>query len=274
MNRRRFVIGSAAVSAFAAMPFEALASTFMLGGTTTQRDLVDALPQPAHGQWVRLILGTGVEYQKQIGAAIEATEHGDLLYYETQVGTPGGSCNPNTMKRTYLQGKRFTSLFDPAPVAAAVANSGTTLTRWGDLQGGQTQAPRDATLQLLDAAYLYDDRPMRVVSTNRETLHVPASSAYSGSAESSRGALRPIETTHTVAEFSKPYDAKHRLTRVEFWTTPAVPFGVVKYRALVRDADPFELRVYSYGTHFKTDLAMSLETIRNVTPDGTYIQTS
>ncbi len=274
MNRRQFAVGTLAASTVAAIPFEALASTFVLGGATTQRRFVDALPRPAHGQWVRLILGTGVEYQKQIGAATEATEHGDLLYYETQVGTPGGSCNPNTMKRTYLQGKKFTSLFDQAPVAAAVANSGTTLTRWGDLQGGQTQAPRDAKLQLLDSSYLYDDRPMRVVSSVRETIHLPASSAYSGSAESSRGTLHPIETTHTVAEFTAPYDAKHRLTRVEFWTTPAVPFGVVKYRALVRDADPFEMRVYSYGTRFKTDLAMSLETIRNVTPDGTYIQTS
>ena len=274
MNRRQFALGTIAAAAATAVPFEAFAASFMLGGSTTQRSLVDALPQPAHGQWVRLILGSGVEYQKQIGAVTEATEHGDLLYYETQVGTPGGSCNPNTMKRTYLQGKKFTSLFDQAPVAAAVANSGTTLTRWADLHGGQTQAGRDATLQLLDTAYLYDDRPMHVVSTNRETVKLPASTAYSGSADSNRGALHAIETTHTVAEFAGPYDAKHRLTRVEFWTTPAVPFGVVKYRAIVRDADPFDLRVYSYGTHFKTDLAMSLETIRNITPDGTYIQTS
>ena len=274
MNRRQFALGTLAASALAGVPFEAYAASFMLGGTTTQRGLVDALPQPAHGQWARFILGSGVEYQKQVGAATETTAHGDLLYYETQVGTPGGSCNPNTMKRTYLQGKKFTSLFDQAPVAAAVANSGTTLTRWGDLQGGQTQASRDATLQLLDSPYLYDERPFRVISTKTETLHLPISSAYSGSADSSRGPLHPILTTHTVAEFAPPYDAKHRLTRVEFWTTPAVPFGVAKYRAIVRDADPFELRVYSYGTRFKTDLAMSLETIRNITPDGTYIQTS
>ncbi len=274
MNRRQFALGTIAASAVAAVPFEAFAATFMLGGRATQQSLVDALPKPARGQWVRFILGSGVEYQKQIGAAIETTEHGDLLYYETQVGSPGGSCNPNTMKRTYLQGKKFTSLFDRAPVAAAVANSGTTLTRWGDLQGGQTQAPRDATLELLDSSYLYDDRPARVISAKKATLHLPASSAYSGSAESSRGSLHPIETTHTVAEFARPYEAKHRLTHLELWTSPAVPFGVVRYRALVRDGDPFELRVYSYGTHFKTDLAMSLETIRNVTPDGTYIQTS
>jgi hypothetical protein len=159
MNRRSFLRSSMGVAALVALPYEALANSFMLAGTTTQQSLFDALPRPKAGQWVRLVLGSGVQYQKQIGAVSEATEHGDLLYYETQVGTPGGSCNPNTMKRTYLQGSKFTSLIDRTPVAAAVANSGTTLTRWADLQGGQTQARSDAKLELLDTPYLYDERP-------------------------------------------------------------------------------------------------------------------
>ena len=219
-------------------------------------------------------MGSGVDYQKQIGAAIESTEHGDLIYYETQVGTPGGSCNPNTMKRTYLRGTRYASLFAQAPIAAEVANSGTTLTRWSDTGGGQTQDAMDAKLQLLDASYLYDDRPLRIVSAAKESVQLPVSNPYSGSADSSRGALHAHETTHVTGDFSPPYDAKHRLTRVEIWTAPDVPFGVAKYRAIAKGLEPFELRLYSYGTRFKTDLAMSLQTIRAVTPSGTYIQTS
>jgi hypothetical protein len=274
MNRRDLLRSSIGVASLVALPYEALANDFMVGRTTTQQSLFDALPRPKPGQWIRLVLGSGVQYQKQIGAVSEATEHGDLLYYETQVGTPGGSCNPNTMKRTYLQGSKFSSLIDQTPVAAAVANSGTTLTRWADLQGGQTQARSDAKLELLDTPYLYDERPVSIVFTKRETLHLPAGSVYNGSGDESRGALHAQETTHTIAEYAAPYDAKHRLTRIELWTSPSVPFGVVKYRASVKDADPFELALYSYGTHFKTDLAMSLQTIRAVTPDGTYIQTS
>ena len=259
----------------AGLPLSAFADSFSAGGrTTTQSALFDALPRPKAGQWVRLVMGSGVDYQKQIGAASESTEHGDLLYYETQVGTPGGSCNPNTMKRTYLRGATFASLFAQTQVLADVANSGTTLTRWSDIDGGQTQERMDSKLQLLDEAYLYDDRPMHVVSTTAETLHLPASSRYSGSAESIRGQLRAHQTTHTVAEFSPPYDVKHKLTRVELWTTPDVPFGVAKYRAVGKGVEPFELRLYSYGTGFKTDLAMSLQTIRSVTPDGTFVRTS
>ncbi|GAC1403523.1 MAG: hypothetical protein NVSMB64_05410 [Candidatus Velthaea sp.] len=271
MKRQLFVRTLLGLTAAATLPSRAFAAGKI---STTQRSLFDALPRPRAGQWVRLIMGSGVDYQKQIGAAVESTEHGDLLYYETQVGTPGGSCNPNTMKRTYLSGSRFASLFDRTNVLADVANSGTTLTRWSDIGGGQTQAAMDAKLQLLDASYLYDERPLRVVSTTAETLMLPSGGSYSGSADSSRGRLHPIATTHIVGEFAGSGDAKHRLTRIELWTSPAVPFGVAKYRAYAREMAPFELRLYSFGTRFKTDLAMSLETIRSITPSGTYIQTS
>ncbi|GAC1543664.1 MAG: hypothetical protein NVS3B16_10380 [Vulcanimicrobiaceae bacterium] len=232
------------------------------------------MPRPKPGQWVRLVMGSGVDYQKQIGAAMESTEHGELLYFETQVGTPGGSCNPNTMKRTYMRASAFPTLFDQTPVVANVANSGTTLTRWADLSGGQSVSPMDAKLRLLDASYLYDERPVRVVSSKPQTVQVPHGAIYSGSGEGNRGQLQSVAATHTIATFAPPYDAKHKLTRIELWTNPNVPFGVIKYRAIANDLDPFELRLFSYGTRFKTDLAMSLETIRNITPSGTYVQTS
>lgn len=272
MDRRRFLdcafAGAGTTGIWAALLAPAVA------GVTTQRALFAALPRPKPGDWVRFVMGSGVEYQKQVGAGSEVTEHGALMYYETQVGTPGGSCNPNTMKRTYLRGSSFTSLFDRAPVLADVANSGTTLTRWSDVGGGQTQSPTDARLQLLDALYLYDERPLHVVASNGETLALPASAPYGGSENSSRGKLRSTATTHLVAEFAPPYDARHKLARIELWTSPAVPFGVAKYRAIAHGSEPFELRLYSFGTRFKTDLAMSLETIRSLTPDGTHIQTT
>jgi hypothetical protein len=276
MDRRTFLqlgAGAATFGALGALPGVASATSFTLRETTTQRALFDALPVPRPGQWVRFILGSGVSYQKQIGVGTESGDDGELFYYETQVGTPGGSCNPNTLKRTYLRASKFVSLIDPVPVAAQVATSGTALTRWADVEGGQPQSRTDKTLRLLDAQYLYDDRPLRVVARTAELLPVPTSSVYSGSAGSSRRPLRARNTLHTVAEFGRPYDALHQLTRIELWTTPDVPFGVVKYRALVKDEEPFELRLYSYGTRFKTDLGMSLKTIRGLTPNGTYIQT-
>ena len=273
MKRRSFVNSALGAAALAALPLESFAA-LAAGGTTTQTALFAALPRPQTGAWVRLIMGAGVDYQKQIGAATETTEHGDLRYFETQVGTPGGSCNPNTMKRSYIRGA-FPSLFERTPVVANVANSGTTLTRWSDTSTGQTVvAPTDAKLQLLDATYLYDDRPLRIVSVERTSVSLPAGGAYAGSAEASRGRLHAVKTTHVVAAFAPSSDPKHRLTHVELWTTPEVPFGVAKYRAIAKELDPFELRLYAFGTHFKTDLAMSLQTIRSITPDGTYIQTN
>ncbi|GAC1312142.1 MAG: hypothetical protein NVSMB19_26460 [Vulcanimicrobiaceae bacterium] len=273
MQRRHFLESALAAGALSALPRETLAA-LAPGARTTQAALFAALPRPQTGDWVRLIMGAGVDYQKQIGAAVETTEQGELRYFETQVGTPGGSCNPNTMKRSYLQGAAFPSLFDRTAVVANVANSGTTLTRWSDTAGGQTVAPADAKLQLLDASYLYDDRPLRIVSSTPATVALPARGAYAGSADASRGRLHGVEATHTVATFAPPSDATHRLQRIELWTSPAVPFGVVRYRAIARDLDPFELRLYAFGTRFKTDLAMSLQTIRSITPDGTHVQTS
>ncbi len=273
MRRRTFLESSFAAATLGATPIRA-SSAGIVTSHVTQASLFAALTRPTSGAWVRYIMGAGVSYQKQIGTATEIAERGQLIYLETQVGTPGGSCNPNTMKRTYLAAKAFPSLVDRTRVVANVANSGTTLTRWADLSGGQTVLAQDATLQLLDAAYLYDDRPLRVVASTKAMLEVPGALAYAGSEDSRAGKPRAIATRHIVAEFHPSDDAKHRLTKIELWTTPDVPFGVVKYRAYARDLDPFELRLYAYGTRFKTDLAMSLETIRSITPSGTYVQTN
>ncbi|MGH7727715.1 MAG: hypothetical protein ACREM2_02825 [Vulcanimicrobiaceae bacterium] len=216
------------------------------------------MPRPRVDQWVRLILASGVPYQKQIGMVSETSTRGQLLYYETQVGVPGGSCNPNTMKRIYIQGSSFGSLLSQSRVTAYVAASGTIISRWDDIGGGQQQSALDSRVRLLDLAYLYDDRPLIVRSVEKTTLGL-----HSGK----------HAVTHLVADFAPPYDSRHVLRRVELWTTPAVPFGVAKYRALSTDSDPFEATLYSYGDRFKPELAMTLDSIRVITPDGTSVQT-
>lgn len=256
MDRTMFLL--AAASSLAARSGPALAAD-AASRVTTQGALVDALPRPQTGQWVRLVMGSGVAYQKQYGFGMERSESGERAYVETQIGAPGGSCNPNTMKRVYLREPRFGSLLSQAPVLANVADSGTTLTRWGDVGGGQTQTPDDARLRLLDARYLYDDRPCTVVSRARRVLALP---------------FGRIETTYVAATFAPSSDPARRLTHIELWTSPGIPFGVARYRAFARGRDPFELHAFSHGTHFVPALGMSLDTVRAITPDGTHVETS
>lgn len=258
MHRRSFVAGSGSAAALALVPGAAWAD-FTQRRATTQQALFDRLPPPQTGEWVRIIMGSGVDYQKQIGLGTESTEHGELRFVETQIGVPGGSCNPNTLKRVYLRGARFGSLVAQEPVLANVANSGTTLTRWGDVAGGQSQQSSDARLRLLDAAYLYDPRPCRVTSVSPETLSLP---------------FGRIETSHVVARFDPPYDGEHRLTTIELWAAPELPYGVAKFRATAAGREPFELHVFSHGRGFRSDLHMSLDTLRAITPDGTHVETS
>jgi hypothetical protein len=258
MDRKSFVATSAGAATLAMVPGGAWAD-FTQRRATTQQALFDRLPRPRAGEWVRIIMGSGVDYQKQIGFGTESSEHGELRFVETQIGTPGGSCNPNTLKRVYLRQARFGSLLAQDPVVANVANSGTTLTRWGDVAGGQPQQPSDARLRLLDAAYLYDTRPCRVTSVSRQSLALP---------------FGAVETSHIVARFDPPYDERHRLTAIELWAAPDLPYGVAKLRATVAGREPFELHVFSHGHGFQSDLHMSLDTVRAITPDGTHVETS
>ena len=68
------------------------------------------LPAARSGLWIRYIMGFGVPYQKQIGFGVERTPIAERYFIETQVGMPGGSCNPNTMKKAYLRTRTFGSV--------------------------------------------------------------------------------------------------------------------------------------------------------------------
>lgn len=255
MLRRNFVQSAAALLA-SAVPTETLAAA-LSGTRTTQNDLFAALPAPRVGDWVRLILGSGTPYQKQIGLGVEPGPDGDLLYVETQIGLPGGECNPNTLRRTYLRAHHFGSLLTTYSVLANVSHSGNTLTRWGDVAGGQAQNPHDANLRLLDVNYLYDARPCVVRSVT------PAAVRVGG---------KQHDATHVAVEFEGAPSARARLQRFELWHTPAVPFAVARYRATLYDLDPYELELFSYGSRFKPGLNLSLETIRSMTPQGMSVQ--
>lgn len=248
MDRRSFLtIAGAALAA--GVPLAAHAEA-LVGRSLTQRELFAALPEPRPGDWSRVIMGSGVQYDKQIGFGTESTPDGDLLFVETQIGEAGGiACNPNTLKKTYLRDKAFGSLVTEFSVAAIVAHSGNMLTRWADAAGGQEQAPHDAKMRLLDVAYLYDERPMTIRAVAARSLRVD-------------GIVH--ETTHVVGDFP----AGERLQRLEVWHTPAVPFGVARYRATVRELDPFDFSLRTYGRTFKTALATPLAELRAITPDG------
>jgi hypothetical protein len=251
MNRRTFTTGLGAALAMG-MPFAAAAAT-LVGKQTTQSALLAALPRPGPGDWLRLTVGSGMLYGKQFGFGAEATQDGTpLLFVETQIGAASGACNPNTTRKTYLRTAHFGALLSEYAVLASVARSGNMITRWADVADGEPISPRDAHLRLLDAPYLYDERPLVIESVTPASLQV---------------AGRTHATTRVVGSFEgRAHEA--RLQRIELWHTPSVPFGVARYHATVRDLDPFELSVRSFGGGYKPDLGLSLQAIRVLTSSG------
>jgi hypothetical protein len=248
MNRRSFLAATGAALAVGT-PLFAMADA-LVGRSLTQDELFATMPAPKPGDWARVIMGSGVQYDKQMGFGVEKTADGDLLFVETQIGEAGGiACNPNTLKKTYVREAHFGKLVTEMDVYAIVARSGNMLTRWADIGGGQTQSPRDGKLRILDVSYLYDRRPMTIRSVSRKPLHVA-------------GKLR--ETTQVVADFP----AGDRLRRLEIWHSPLVPFGVARYRATVADLEPFDLAMRTYGETFHTELTTPLSLLRPLTQSG------
>jgi hypothetical protein len=257
MDRSTFLAGLTAALPLAGsmVPFAALAE----GQVTTQRDLFASLPQPKSHDWTRIILGSGAKYQKQIGAGIETAQSGEkLYYYELQIGSPGGSCNPSTMRKAYLREPSFGALLDTYPLIANIGRTGNLVFRYGDVTGEATaNNPADTRLRLLDEAYLYDPRPVRIVSLARAQIHV---------------ASQNLDAMHIVGEYPKAGSASERLRHIELWHDPRFPFGLARYRATVAGLDPFEMHVYSHGADFSSILDLSLAEVRDITRNGAYGQ--
>lgn len=194
-----------------------------------------------------------MQYGKQFGFGVERTaDAAPVLFVETQIGAAAGACNPNTTRKTYLRSAHFGALLSEYSVLASVARSGNMITRWADVADGEPRSPRDAHLRLLDAPYLYDERPLTIESVTPASLHV---------------AGQTHETTRVVGSFEGRAPTA-RLQRIELWHTPSVPFGVARYHAVVRDLDPFELLLDRFGRGYKPDLDLSLEAIRVLTSAG------
>ncbi len=256
MRRSIFV-----TSALAALGSEAplwAAARALEGGATTQGDLFAALPRARARQWTRIILGSGAQYQKQIGAGIEVARDGTpRSFFETQVGSPGGSCNPSSMRKSYLRTNAFGSLLATYPLLANIGRTENLVYRFGDLADGAKPGAPDTTLRLLEEPYLYDARPMVIESVSRARIHV---------------ASRDVETTHVTARYGKPASKGQRLRAFELWHAPDFPFGVAKYHAVLDGLDPFEAHVYSHGEDFASILSLTLAQVRAITPNGTYGQ--
>ena len=229
------------------------------GSVTTQQTLFASLPRIEPGSWTRIILGSGAEYQKQVGAGFERDPNGKrLLYFETQIGSPGGSCNPSSMRKSYLRAGRFGSLLDTYPLLVSIGRTENFIYRFGDTTDGSHVARTDTTLRLFDEAYLYDTRPIRIVSVAPQTIHA---------------ASRNVDATHVVAEFTaSSANSKQRLRRVQLWHHPAFPFGVVRYHATLDGLEPFSAHVYAFGGRFHSLLDLPLARARDMTRDGQYGQ--
>jgi hypothetical protein len=209
-------------------------------------EILAQYPAAVSGDIVQYELGFGAQYDKQIGFGHEADGDARYLFVETQVGNGDHACNPNTLKKVYLKGQAFQDVFTPYPALTYVTRSGNMLTRWGDGVG-----PDATALLLLDAKPLYDPRRAKIVHAGPTTVVVNG---------------RALAATRVAAVY--PSATASQLRSVELWLSPQVPLGVVKMTATAPDVDPFHLSVYSFARHFKTELAMSLTTIRALTPTG------
>jgi hypothetical protein len=161
------------------------------------------------------------------------------------------------MRKAYLRADRFGSLFDTYALVANVGRTENLFYRYGDALDDPHPSKADRSLRLLDAGFLYDPRPLRIVSVSTQTVH-----AASGD----------VEATHVVAEFGAPAAPSQLLRRIQLWHNPAFPFGVVQYHATLDGYDPFNAHVYAFGGKFNSLLPLTLAHVREQTRDGAYGQ--
>lgn len=254
MNRSTFIAGAAAVVGFT--PAIVRATPAIEGEMLTQAAVFGSLPRPKPGEWTRMLMGIGAVYQKQIGVGIETAADGtQRKFYEMQVGSPGGDCNPNSLRKAYLKSSNYGSLIDVYPLISNIGRTANLVFRYADVTDPGKDDAEDTRLRLLDQKLLYDGRAMRIVSVAAARIVV---------------AGRTVETTHIVGQYARSEKPGELLRRIDLWHTPAFPFGVAKYRATLTDMDPFELQVYESGRAYVSDLKMPLERVRAITQDGQY----
>ena len=247
MKRNDFLVLGAAAVAADLLPLPAGAAILRDGARVQPHELFAGLPVARPGLWVRYILGFGVPYQKQIGFGVEETPLAKRYFIETQVGMPGGSCNPNTMKKAYLKTRVFGNLMYVYGVEAYVSRSSTMV---------MLDEDRPVPLHLLDGSHLYDKGTGTVTRLRSATMPVPKRAARQ-SQDSIVVAKSPVACTQCAARFDQAL-----LKELEVWSAPDVPLGVGKIRARVAGMPEFHLAVDSYGYDFRTGIAASLDSVR------------
>jgi hypothetical protein len=207
------------------------------------------LPPGRAGQWTRVILGSGTMYRKQIGLGVErAPARAPRLYVETQVGVAGGPWNPSSLRKAYVRGSAFGSLVRAYPTVTNLGFTATAIYRYGEPTAATLSeaATGETMLHLLDEPWVYDSRPLRIVSAAPERIE-------------SAGAVH--DTIHVVASYGAKQSAHERLERIDLWHSSDFPFGVARYRATLRGLERFELRVTAHGDAFATQLPVPLDAI-------------
>jgi hypothetical protein len=248
MDRKLFlsIVGAGAASS-SLLPALASAGALHTGAEVPQSELFASLPIGAEGLWVRYIMGFGVPYQKQIGFGVEKTPVATRYYIETQVGMPGGNCNPNSVRKAYLSAKRFGSLIEVYGVEAYV-------TRNGNLLLYDPGSP----LMLLDSSHLYGDAPCTIDAYGPGSAAVPAHPApYSENAIVV--AKSNVPATRCAGSF-----ASGGLRKFEVWRSPNLPLGIAQIAAHVEGMPPFKMTLDSYGHDFRTAVSETLDGVRAI----------
>lgn len=217
------------------------------GATLSQADLFTSLPIARPGLWLRYVMGFGVEYQKQIGFGIEQTPIATRYFIETQVGMPGGSCNPNSVKKAYLKTRSFGGLIEAYAIEAYVARNNNMLL-YDD--GGSTP------LLLLDSRHLYADSDCTLAAVGSELVNVPGHPV-----KQSEGSISVAKDSSPATRCAARFSSSG-LREFKVWRSDSLPLGVAKIEARVDGMGAFALGLDSYGTDFRSNIAESLDTVR------------
>jgi hypothetical protein len=257
VDRARFItlLGTSALPVAALRTPAGATSAPAVGQRVAQSALFATTPAAQPRQWVQYVMGSGVQYLKRIGFGTETTGANDRHFIETQVGVPGGSCNPNTLKKAYLDGGSFGALMRPYAVQIYVVKSGTFFTTWAGNEGS-TPIGNEQRLLLLDAAYLYaQGRPATVAAVSSQSV---------------RAAGKTFDATRIKATFApaKTSGDEPSIKDMTLWLSPRVPLGVVRMEVGLAGIDPFTLHLDTYGAHYKSEVGMSLDEVKALDAGG------
>jgi hypothetical protein len=248
MERQEFLslVGAAGVALGAFPAIVRASADIQQGARVSQAALFSSLPIARPGLWIRYVMGFGIPYQKQIGFGIEETPIATRYFIETQVGMPGGSCNPDSVKKAYLKTREFGGLIEAYGVYAYVARNNNMLLYDED----------STPLLLLDSRHLYNDAPCTVGALTPETVSVPGHPV-----KQSEGSIVVAKdhapTTQCAARFSGG-----GLRELRVWQSASLPLGVAKIEAHVDGMEPFALALDSWGTDFRTNIPEPLDTVK------------